>query len=512
MVIGCSGGKAPPAHPMATQLSSPQETARRAIHTKAAKVVFNVHAYGATGDGVTDDTAAVQRAFNAATAGDAVYFPAGTYVLGTVSIPNGIARIYGQQNSNGSPAATLRQAALGADLLRTAGDTHNIAIEGLSFQGIGGDSIAPSNSAITFCCGTQTKSSNTDVTVRNNQFSGWREDAVGVADATNVVIDSNSVHDFTNGLAVSDCRNCQITNNTVDKTQIVNSTCYPEAIQATANTSEPGPTQHNEDILIAHNTVTNTGTGHGIMVHDGYNVTIDRNTLRGNYGGLILTTVDKPIASHPSEVLENLVVSNNYIEGATAPISPVIARCIFDNQDIRIQPPISPYYVTNSIKVIGNTLTRANYLNQTSYTGAVDLEGHVNNFDVEDNNFSNNVNAHVAILAPVMQMLTIRHNTFGSVAPIKYLSGLYNTAVLYFPSPLYPAGTSPQGPGVISENSFSQMHDGVTLSYTSPSAGADVLGYNTWDPSVVNRVYNAGKGTITQDYTARVVSPGTVSK
>jgi hypothetical protein len=473
---------------------------------RASVVDLNVNAYGATGNGVTDDTAAVQRAFNAAAAGNGVYFPAGTYLLRTVWIRNGISRIYGQLNPDGSRAVTLKQEAAGNNLLVSAGDTHNLTVEQLRFQGIGCDCYITNNNGLIISggYGTRTKSSETNITIRHNEFSGWQDHAVGVGDATNVVIDSNWVHDFSDGLGVADCLHCQMTNNTVENTQIVKGACYPEAVQATANTAEPGPTQHNEDILIAHNTVTNTGDGHGIMVHDGYNVTIDSNNLHGNYGSILTTTVDKPIAPNPSEVLENLVISNNYIEGATAPISPVMAACIHDNQGIRIQPPISPYYVTNSIKVIGNTITKANYLNQTSYTGALDLESHANHFDVENNNFYDNVNAHIAILAPVRQMLTIRNNTFGKVPPINYLTGLYNTAVLYFPSPLDPSSSSPQGPGVIRENTFSQLHDGVTLSYKGPNASADVLGYNTWDPSVVNRVYyQGGKGTITKDYTAR---------
>src|SRR5438132_1119586 len=74
-----------------------------APHRVSASVAeLNVRAYGATGNGVTDDTAAVQRAFNGAAAGgNAVYFPPGTYLLRTVSIPNGISRIYGQLNSDG---------------------------------------------------------------------------------------------------------------------------------------------------------------------------------------------------------------------------------------------------------------------------------------------------------------------------------------------------------------------------------------------------------------------------
>lgn len=43
---------------------------------------YNVKAFGAAGDGVTDDTSAVQDAFNeAATTGGSVYFPSGTYLI-----------------------------------------------------------------------------------------------------------------------------------------------------------------------------------------------------------------------------------------------------------------------------------------------------------------------------------------------------------------------------------------------------------------------------------------------
>ena len=50
--------------------------------TLSALPVYNVQVYGAKGDGVTDDTAAIQAAINAAVlTGGIVYFPAGTYVL-----------------------------------------------------------------------------------------------------------------------------------------------------------------------------------------------------------------------------------------------------------------------------------------------------------------------------------------------------------------------------------------------------------------------------------------------
>jgi hypothetical protein len=56
--------------------------------------VFNVLAYGAKGDGSTDDSTAIATAITAATTrGGTVYFPPGTYILGTaaqISLPTGV--------------------------------------------------------------------------------------------------------------------------------------------------------------------------------------------------------------------------------------------------------------------------------------------------------------------------------------------------------------------------------------------------------------------------------------
>jgi hypothetical protein len=62
--------------------------------------VFNVKAYGAAGDGVTDDTTAIQNAVNAVPAsGGIVYFPAGTYkVSSTLTVGNGGQSAYSTVN------------------------------------------------------------------------------------------------------------------------------------------------------------------------------------------------------------------------------------------------------------------------------------------------------------------------------------------------------------------------------------------------------------------------------
>jgi hypothetical protein len=64
--------------------------------------VINVRDFGATGNGTTDDTAAIQAAITAAPAGSAIYFPRGTYRLSSIEITKDVS-IYG----DGKNATTL---------------------------------------------------------------------------------------------------------------------------------------------------------------------------------------------------------------------------------------------------------------------------------------------------------------------------------------------------------------------------------------------------------------------
>ena len=50
---------------------------------------YNVRKFNATGDGITDDRAAIQSAIDAtiATGGGVVFFPAGDYVVGRIPTP-----------------------------------------------------------------------------------------------------------------------------------------------------------------------------------------------------------------------------------------------------------------------------------------------------------------------------------------------------------------------------------------------------------------------------------------
>jgi glucan 1,3-beta-glucosidase len=58
--------------------------------------IVDVKSYGAKGDGVTDDTVAIQNALNAATESNVIYFPSGSYIItSTIRVPP-ICRITGR--------------------------------------------------------------------------------------------------------------------------------------------------------------------------------------------------------------------------------------------------------------------------------------------------------------------------------------------------------------------------------------------------------------------------------
>jgi hypothetical protein len=96
--------------------------------------VYNVKDYGATGDGTTNDTAAIQAAIDAAAVGGTVLFPAGTYSVTTlVAAGSDCLNFIGQ----GSPTIKARSGS--TILLAVTGDTTYTVgprlISGINFNG-----------------------------------------------------------------------------------------------------------------------------------------------------------------------------------------------------------------------------------------------------------------------------------------------------------------------------------------------------------------------------------------
>jgi hypothetical protein len=73
-------------NPVQIDVSGAVNTHLNSIDSQLADIAINVKLYGAKGDGVTDDTSAMQAAHNT---GKTVFYPKGTYKFTTITIPSG---------------------------------------------------------------------------------------------------------------------------------------------------------------------------------------------------------------------------------------------------------------------------------------------------------------------------------------------------------------------------------------------------------------------------------------
>lgn len=240
----------------------------------AASYVINVKAYGAVGNGTTDDSAAVQAAFNAAIPGSVVLFPASasSYIINTViNVPISNITVVGYGAILSNTADTQYRK------FNVTGPKSFIRFEGLAFSG-GYSSMAPVVNN-----GTISITNSSQITVNNCWF--YQTNAAGV-------IISGDSYDIS-------VNNCKFFSTYIGVITAVSGGNKPFNINISNNFFRTGigtTSSANSGAVILTNT-SPFGSGAGIVVSG--------NEIRsyGKYGVYLNTAI------------HNSIVSDNFISG-----------------------------------------------------------------------------------------------------------------------------------------------------------------------------------------------------
>lgn len=124
----------------------------RPIHDKFSEAFISVKDFGAAGDGITDDTAALQAAVNAIKAAGSgkLRIPAGNYKISSTAISLASSSTGITIEGDGSSASTITQSTASTDSFDASGTT-GLILRGIGFAGGGVTLTNPSATLIDSC-------------------------------------------------------------------------------------------------------------------------------------------------------------------------------------------------------------------------------------------------------------------------------------------------------------------------------------------------------------------------
>lgn len=286
------------------------------VRTVQAKLRESVSVldFGAVGDGVTDDTAAIQAAINASY-GKSLFFPKGTYLSSDLSVTQDI-KFVGEQDT------ALFYKANGTNaLVSVTGTSTNFASENITYNGNYSNQTGTVYSIRFSSAGTE--SSPSYITLENNIFTNgnYADVTIGTSAtfpaAVVVRIENNTFINGVEGTAINDVRalnissacNVIITGNYFGFGRTP--TTYGRAgivsfISGYSGTASRGVISDN----IFHNMGRSSAASNGVLgaidcYAGGVDLSIDGNSLINSYGRGIQLKSDS----------NNVVISNNSLNG-----------------------------------------------------------------------------------------------------------------------------------------------------------------------------------------------------
>lgn len=281
--------------------------------------VINVLDFGATGNGSTDDTAAIQDALNSIATSGTVFFPAGTYIATSLSLPKSCSLVGAKYSS-----ATLKlknSATANTDFI-TTNYQNNIEISGIFFDGNGANQSYTADNGQN---GILVRNSQ-NVIITECRFKDWGKDGVLL---------------YSDDPATDPVANVTIANNIFENPRRAGVTCISGNDIIVSNNQFYGINAHGV-------VVTNAGiTWEPNVAADALNnFIINGNTFVNMRAGCRLTDI-----SVAGPAINNIIVSNNIFKDISEESAVVAYRLL--NAGITV--------TSNRFKSCGNVSASANF-------------------------------------------------------------------------------------------------------------------------------------------------------
>jgi hypothetical protein len=278
--------------------------------------VVSVKAYGAVGDGVTDDTAAIQAAINSLTSGGALYFPTGIYKSGALTV--GTSNITFQLNDG----AILKFPTLGANVKAITVNANNFGVTGGKLEGPAASVYVANENGI-HMVGTSTSVRKNGLELRNVEITQFGAHGIYAQFVDNILLDECYIHycgyagasflSCNHGVATKN-RILYITPGTVGNMYGITLTHDSTGYSSDPNAgTKQAANPFCWDWYIGQNYVA-YNAWEPIDSHGGYEITIDSNHVYASYGGIALCSSSGAAAGYAgydNAVINNIVDARN---------------------------------------------------------------------------------------------------------------------------------------------------------------------------------------------------------